>query len=293
MKPLMPQVGLYSTPRFSPDGKRLAFSLSNGAGADIWVKDMDRDAPSRLSFLKGSNCYPVWTPDGKNIVFQSAGQDQSGLYWMRADGAGEAQRLMDGKLNPVPESFSPDGMRLSYSAIGNNGSPDLFTAQVESDAGHPKLGKPELFLGTPYYEFGSSFSPDGRWMADHSDETGSFQVYVRPFPGPGGRWQISSAGGFWPFWSKDGRELLFRTIDGSLMVAGYSASGDSFTPGKPQAWLELTSIPLGFGQNFHITPDGKHAAVILPEGADKQKPIMHLTLLQNFFDELQRKAPAK
>ena len=252
MKPLLPQVGAYSTPRFSPDGKRLAFSLSNGAGSDVWVKDMDRDAPSRLSFLKGANDYPVWTPDGRNLVFRSSGgQDQSGLYWIRADGAGEAQRLMDGKLNPFPESFSSDGKRLSYSAIGNNSSFDLFTAQLEGDPGHPKLGNPELFLGTPYAEFGSSFSPDGRWQAYNSNESGLYQVYVRPFPGPGGRWQISSAGGVYPFWSKDGHELFFRGLsDGTLMVAGYTASGSSFTPAKPQAWPGLTSIPLALLSHF-------------------------------------------
>ena len=250
---------------------------------------MDRDAPSRLSFLKGSNDRPVWSPDGKNIVFRSTGQDQSGLYWMRSDGAGEAHYLMDGQLNPTPESYSPDGKRLSYSATGNNGSDDLFTAQVEGDAGHPKLGKPELFLGTPYAELGANFSPDGRWLAYFSNESGSFQAYVRPFPGPGGRWQISSAGGMYPFWSKEGHELFFLGRDGSLMVAGYIASGGSFSPGKPQAWPGLPSIVA----NFHIAPDGKHAAVILPEGADKQKPITHLTLLENFFDELQRKVPSK
>ena len=293
IKPLLPQVGSYSTPRFSPDGKRLAFSLSNGSGSDIWVKDMDREAPSRLSFLKGSNYFPEWTPDGGNIVFKSSDHDQSGLYWIRADGAGEAQRLMDGKSNPVPESFSPDGKRLAYSEIGNSGSADVFTAQLEGDAGHPKLVKPELFLGTPYHEFGSSFSPDGRWLAYMSNESGSHEVYVRPFPGPGGRWRISSAGGAYPLWSKAGHELFFRG-SGGLMVAGYSASGDSFTPGKPQAWLELTSSPIfGLGPNLHITPDGKHVAFILPEDAEKQKPITHLTLLQNFFDELQRKAPSK
>ena len=288
--PLLPQAGAYSTPRFSPDGKRLAFSFSNGAGSDIWVKDMDRDAPSKLSFLKGTNDRPVWTPDGRNIVFRSAGQDQSGLYWMRADGAGEAQRLMDGKLTPLPESFSPDGKRLSYSANGNNASYDLFTAQLEGDPGNPKLGKPELILGTPYREYGSSFSPDGRWLAYQSDETGPFQAYVRPFPGPGGRWQISSDGGVFPFWSKDGRELFFQGLDGSLMVAGYTAGGDSFNPGKPRAWPDLTPNAI-FTGTFHVAPDGKHAAVILPDGAEKQKPITHLTLLLNFFDELQRKAP--
>ena len=292
-KPLLQQAGRYITPRFSPDGKRLAFSLSNGAGSDIWVKDLDRDAPSRLSFLKSANDNPMWTPDGRNLVFRSSGgQDQSGLYWIRADGAGEAQRLMDGKLNPFPESFSSDGKRLSYSAIGNNSSFDLFTAQLEGDPGHPKLGNPEHFLGTPSAEIGSSFSPDGRWLAYNSTESGTQEVYVRPFPGPGGRRQISSAGGSRPSWSKDGRELFFLGPDGSLMVAGYTASGDSFTPGEPKAWPELTLAALGF-PDFSVAPDGKHAVVILPADADKQKPITHLTLLENFFDELQRKAPAK
>jgi hypothetical protein len=96
----------------------------------------------------------------------------------------------------------------------------------------------------------------------------------------------------YPFWSKDGGELFFRGCDGSLMTAGYAASGDSFTPGKSQAWPELM-LSISGVPNFHVAPDGKHAAVILPEGGDKQKPIKHLTLLLNFFDELQRKAPAK
>jgi Tol biopolymer transport system component len=292
MKQLLPQAGAYSSPRFSPDGKRLAFSLSNNVGSDIWVKDMDREAPSRLSFLKGANDSPVWTPDGKNIVFRSTGHDLSGLYWISADGAGEAQRLMDGKSGPTADSFSPDGKRLSF-ASGNSGSLDLFTALVEGDARHPKLGKPELFLGTTYGEFASSFSPDGRWLAYTSNESGAFEVYVRPFPGPGGRRQISSGGGIYPSWSKDERELFFRGLDYRIMVAGYSASGDSFIPGKPQAWPVLTINLSGIGRGFHVAPDGKHAAVILPEGGDKQKPIKHLTLLLNFFDELQRKAPAK
>ena len=95
----------------------------------------------------------------------------------------------------------------------------------------------------------------------------------------------------WPTWSKNGRELFFLVSPGGLMVAGYTVGGDSFTPGKPQTWPELTSIPSG--PTFHVAPDGKHAAVILPADADKQKPITHLTLLLNFFDELQRKAPSK
>jgi serine/threonine-protein kinase len=122
-------LGVYLSPRFSPDGKRLAFSMVSGQGEDIWVKDLDRDTPSRLSFLPGQNRWPVWTPDGKNIVFQSPNPAAPGLYWIRSDGSGEAQRLTDGKLQEVPYSFSPDGKRLAFHQNGNGGSTDIFTAR--------------------------------------------------------------------------------------------------------------------------------------------------------------------
>ena len=198
----------------SPDGKRLAFSISSGKGADIWVKDLDRDTPSRLSFLPGVNDIPVWTPDGKNIVFRSQNPAAPGLYGIRSDGSGEAQRLTEGKPQEFPYSFSPDGKRLAVSQGGNGGSPDIFTMPVEVDPGRGalgvRLGKAELFLGTFFLEFFPAFSPDGRWLAYRSNESGTFEVYVRPFPGPGGRWQVSTGGGGFPLWSRDGRELLFR-----------------------------------------------------------------------------------
>jgi Tol biopolymer transport system component/predicted Ser/Thr protein kinase len=217
-QPLHAPRGVYSTPRFSPDGKRLAFSLGNGQGYDIWVKDLDRDTPSRLSFLPRTNRWPVWTPDGKNIVFVSTNPSAPGLYWIRSDGSGEAQRLTDGKLNEVPYSISPDGKRLAFHQNGNGGSPDIFMAPIEGDFDHPKLGKVELFLGTPFVEAQPAFSPDGRWLAYLSAESGTLEVYVRPFPGPGGRWQISTGGGVFPGWSRDGRELLFETLDQRVMA---------------------------------------------------------------------------
>jgi serine/threonine-protein kinase len=165
------------TLRFSPDGKRLAFSIGTAQGYDIWVKDLDRDTPSRLSFLPGLNDWPVWTPDGKNIVFRSSNPAAPGMYWIRSDGSGEAQRLTDGKLSEVPYSFSPDGKRLAFDQAGNGGSFDIFTAPIEGDASHPKLGKAELFLGTPFHEVDPAFSPDGRWLAYQSNESGTFEVF--------------------------------------------------------------------------------------------------------------------
>ena len=289
-QPLHAPPGNYYTPRFSPDGKRLAFTLSGGQGFDLWVKDLDRDTPSRLSFLKNSNNWPVWTPDGKSIVFKSTDPGSPGLYWIRADGAGEAQRLTDGKMDEYPYSISPDGKRLALSATVAGGSPDLFTAPIEGDATHPKLGKPELFLGTPFTEAYPAFSPDGRWLAYMSLESGTTEVYVRPFPGPGGRWQISTGGGSYPIWSRDGRELLFKGADQRVMTVSYAGKGDSFVAGKPSPWSETHMMTIGIMSTWDLAPDGKRMAVLVTDtGDDKQKPPTHLTFLLNFFDELQRR----
>ena len=133
IQPLHAPPGVYSTPRFSPDGDRLAFAVASGTGTDVWVKDLGRDTLSRLTFLAGVNRLPVWTPDGKNIVFTSSNPAAPGLYWVPSDGSGEAQRLSDGKLvNEFPTSFSPDGRRLAFCATGGS-SADIFTASFEGD----------------------------------------------------------------------------------------------------------------------------------------------------------------
>ena len=283
--------GVYSTPRFSPDGKRLAFLANNGQGEDIWVEDLDRDTASRLTFFAGNNRWPVWTPDGENIVFQSTNPAAPGLYWIRSDGSGEAQRLTDGKLQELPYSFSPDGKRLAFTAKRNGGNFDVFTAPVEGDAGHPRLGKAEVFVGMPFNEAFPAFSPDGRWLAYASIESGRTEVYVRPFPGPGGRWQISNDGGRFPLWSRDRRELFFQNLDGTVMAVEYTATSGSFAAGKPRIWSEVPLKLNGNLSTYDLAPDGKRFAVMLAnDEASGQKPT-HLTFLLNFFDELRRRAP--
>ena len=131
---LLTPPGINTGPRFSPDGKRLAFSLGR-LGSDIWVKSLDRDTPSRLSFLPGVNSDPVWTPDGNAIVFYSDNPSAPGLYWMRADGSGTSGRLTAGELHEIPYSFSPDGKRLAYQQQGSGGATDIVTAAIETDQG--------------------------------------------------------------------------------------------------------------------------------------------------------------
>ena len=139
-----------------------------------------------------------------------------------------------------------------------------------------------------------AFSPDGRWLAYYSDEGGTDQVFVRAFPDRGGEWQISENGGSYPNWSRNGRELFFRTADGQIAVASYTVRGDSFVADKPRMWSEKRlANTLGNGSNYNLAPDGKRLVVFMPATASEaQDARSQVIFLENFFDELRRKAPA-
>jgi serine/threonine-protein kinase len=282
-QPLDATAAPYFTPRFSPDGKRLAFSIARANGSDLWVKDLDRDTPpSRLTFLAGLNQFPVWTPDGKSIIFKH----QTAMSWIRSDGAGEAQPLTNGR--ETPRSISPDGKRLAFASyVRDRDHPDIVTAPLEGNSDHLRLGKAAVFLKAPLADSSPMFSPDGKWLAYMSTELGSAEIYVRPFPGPGGRWQISTSGGTLPVWSPNGRELLYLAPDQRLMVVSYTVRGDSFSPDRPRVWSgPRVMSPFGpLVPCWDLAPDGKHLAAVL---APSFGP---LTFLLNFFDELERRSP--
>lgn len=147
-------------------------------------------------------------------------------------------------------------------------------------------------MGTPFIEAFPAFSPDGRWLAYVSNESGNFEVYVRPLARPG-RWQISTGGGggYFPVWSRDGRELLFLTIDARVMTVSYAAKGDSFEAGKPRIWTETVLRNTGIFSPYDLTPDGKRLAAILADNdVGGEKAPTQLTFLLNFFDELRRRS---
>jgi len=244
------------------------------------------------------NLGPVWTPDGKRIVFESQGTSNFSLQWIRADG-GEAQRLLESKNRLRPYSFSPDGKRLAFSEQNAETWMDLWTLPLDtSDPEQPKPGKPELFLGTPFAELEPAFSPDGRWIAYTSTESGRPEVYVRPFPAGGasgsGRSTISTGGGKLPIWSRDGRELFYEGLDNRIMAAAYTAKGDSFAAGKPRPWSNTQLLDIDAPWNLDLAPDGKRFVVaVLPraDSAGEPKGSVHVTFLLNFFDEVQRRIP--
>lgn len=158
---------------------------------------------------------------------------------------------------------------------------------VEIEAGGLRAGKPEIFLQTPASELYPAFSPDGKWIAYRSLEAGTSEIYVRPFPDKGGKWQISNSGGAFAVWARNGRELFYRTMDHQIMVVSYTAKGESFVPDKPRLWSAARLADTAAFQNFDISPDGKRVLAMMP--AEAARANNHVTFLLNFVDELRRR----
>jgi serine/threonine-protein kinase len=280
-QPLLAKADNYLNLRLSPDGSRLAFSA-----ATISIYEWQRDITTRLTFGEASS--PVWSPDGHYIVFRAPG----GMFWTRSDGAGKPHPLTHSKVAQTPYSFTPDGKRLAFHEISATGI-QLGTVPVESDGTGLQAGKSEPFLQTHFSERSPSFSPGGQWLAYASDESGTYQVYVRAFPDKGGKWQISNGGGLYPVFSRNGRELFFRAEDNRIMVAAYTGKGDSFAADKPRVWSPKKTADSGLTRiNYDVTADGKRVVALMPaEAPENQKSQNHVIFVENFFDELRRKAP--
>jgi serine/threonine-protein kinase len=289
-QPLLAKAGVYFAPRFSPDGGLLAITGETDNGLDLFIYDLRHDTMSRLTFTGQANG-PVWTPDGKHLVFSGGG-----IWWLRADGAGKPQRLLDTK-GISANFFTPDGRRLVYRRNNPEAGSDLCSLPLDlSDPEHPKPGTPESFLQTSAIVTTPTLSPDGRWIAYGSNESGRNEVYVRPFRisasgSTDGKWQISTGGGSYPVWSHAGRNLFYANDDNRIMVTEYSAQGDSFSYAKPRLWSDKRYFGSG-GRSFDLAPDGKRFAIFprADSNAETQGNV-HVTLLLNFFDEVRRRVP--
>ncbi|HUQ90403.1 MAG TPA: protein kinase [Bryobacteraceae bacterium] len=280
-------------PALSPDGRMVALAVGGIGSQDIRVWDFTREVLTSITSNAKGNANPVWTPDGRHLVFGSFFNNVSTLWWARADGGGEPRKLVESKAILVPSSFSPDGRRLAYTQPVSGTGEDLWTVPIDiSDPENPKAGTPEPFLRTPAADVRPMFSPDGRWIAYASQETGPFEVYVRPFPSGGGRWQISAGDGAFARWSRTGRQIFFTTSDGRIMVTDYEIKGDSFLVGKPRPWTD-TRISANMGRaSFDLAPGAKRVLTsVNPVDVSQPSGSVHITLLLNFFDELKRRLP--
>ncbi|HEY1219484.1 MAG TPA: protein kinase [Bryobacteraceae bacterium] len=286
MQPLITAPGQYATPRLSPDGRRLAF-VKDG---DIFVADSERNTITQVTFT-GRAAIPVWAPDGKHIAF-SLGGNAGGIGWIRSDGAGDARTLLETSGTATPWSFAPGG-RLAFFQRNAGTGLTVWTAPLNlSDPDRPQPGKPESAWHAKGDDYLPRFSPDGRWIAYRSNESGINEIYVRPFPASrGGKLQISSGGGMYALWAGNGRELFYQTGDNRVMALDYKVEGDSFLPGKPHTWYDQPLFYAGTS-NLDLAPDGKRFVVLaLPATAPGEKGTVHVTMLLNFLDELKRRIP--
>ena len=280
---------------FSPDGRTLAMSIYDGKHFDNWVYDWARDALTRLTHDLGDAGDPVWTPDGRAMVFAANrdGQSAYNIYAQRADGTGETLRLTSSNNNQTPSSVHPSGKFIAFAELRSETSSDVMILPIDGDeAPRWKPGTPAAFLNSRFSESQPMFSPDGRWLAYVSNESGPDEVYVRSFPGPGGRVQISTGGGSNPTWSRARRELFYGTPDRRIMVASYTSEGDSFRADKPRlgSSVRFSAVVGRFAKSFDLHPDGERFALKIDRESQGHEDRHHVTLIFNFFDELRRLA---
>jgi Tol biopolymer transport system component len=237
--------------RLSPDGEHAIVSIADTqlGTTDLWVYDVKRGLRSRFTFDDAEDDSPAWSPDGDRVAFASNRRGQFDVYVKSLGGPGEEELLYESEEEAYPSEWHPDGSVLALWVRSRETSWDIWVLPLDGER------TPGPFLETPFIEGGAAFSPDGRWLAYFSDESGRFEVYVRPFRGPGRQWQVSSEGGAWPHWTRGGREIVYHGLDGRVVAAPVEVRGDSLIIGAVEALFETR--PAGPEVLFDVTTDGR------------------------------------
>jgi eukaryotic-like serine/threonine-protein kinase len=279
----------WRAPQFSPDGRRLAFHLDDGRQLDIYTYELARDVITRLTFDPSVDSNPVWSPDSHTIVFSSTPSPKqlSNLYRLSVDRPGEPHRLTESDDRQHATSWHPSGKYLAFEQQISREQWDLLILPMEISGSGWRAGTPTRVLSKIAQRPGAVFSPDGRWLAYTSNESGRSEVFVRSFPGPDTRWQVSNSGGLVPTWSRRRQELFYLSPDSHLMVASYTVDGDAFRANPPHKWSEQPINERWGPRPFDLHPDGDRVVVSgdLPNRTNVDKVV----LVSNFVDEVRRR----
>jgi serine/threonine-protein kinase len=302
-EPIKAPVRSYFALRLSPDGTRIALDARDQDN-DIWVWDIARETLTRLTVDPGPDVFPIWTPDGRRIVFGTTrdGAAQS-LFWQPADGAAIAERLTTATVPHYPNSFSPDGTRLllqyggqisSGTAAADSPASDISVMAMDGDR------KVAPLLQTKFIKRNAEVSPDGRWVAYESNESGRFQIYVQPFPNVNsGRWQISTAGGTKALWARSGGELFYVDGSGAVMTVPIQTT-TAFSNGTPARLLEAKYFHgVQQSRSYDVSRDGQRFLLIkdvpatAADGRTTTETPASMVVVVNWFEELKQRLPLK
>jgi serine/threonine-protein kinase len=284
---LWPEPGAYANPRLSPDGTRLSLTVFREQNWDIWVYDLDRGVSTRLTFDEGVDSEQVWTPDGEYLIFSSDRDGADSLYRKRADGSGDVERLTEASVAQWTSQVSPDGRYVIFGQADT--LQDIWYLELDGES------EPQRFLGTEFGEGFGAVSPDGRWIAYGSNESGAYQIYVRPFPTGEGKWQVSDQGGAFPRWTKGGREIVWRDDEG-MMAAEIEDGGGAFRSLRPRRVLSggfqggVLGVAVGGFQfsDFDASVDGERF-VLFPDPRKQGRGAHdHVTLVTDWMSRVER-----
>jgi eukaryotic-like serine/threonine-protein kinase len=282
--------GEYDAFRLSRDQRRVVASRYRPGGTDLWVLETERGVANRFTSRPGISSVPVWSPDGRTIVFSSG--FPRNLFRKKSTGAGDEERIRQSRNTQLAEDWSRDGRFVSYYEIAADTHFDLWVLPVTPD-GKPEAD-PRPYIRTPFNEWHGIFSPETnpgsgpRWVAYESDESGRYEIYIDSFPEPRGRVRISKDGGLYPEWSPDGRELYYVSRDSKLMAVSLKMGTNALEPSAPRELFSLRAVDTG-QRPYEVAPDGKR---FLVRAVPQRQSAQPLTVIVNWPAALKQAAPA-